>query len=117
MPNFLHDGIALPATKVDYVPLMVGQQIINYSTASDWNAVFDALSDIRSELTYWKCIGITANYAVQAADYAVYANATGLTVTLPLGATGMLFLVKDVTGASNPNTTIATTSGQLIDGA
>src|SRR4051812_9156325 len=114
MANFIYDAVPLPASKADLQPLTGSQNIVNFSTAADWNNLFQALADVRNDLQWWQGTTKTSNYTALATDFAIYTNATGFTVTLPAGAVGQQFLVKDISGNASPNITIATSSSQQI---
>jgi hypothetical protein len=53
-----------------------------------------------------------ANYTALATDYYIGANTSSITITLPLGVTGKIYIVKNQV---NGNITLATTGGQQID--
>jgi hypothetical protein len=53
-----------------------------------------------------------ANYSILASDYYIGANTNGITITLPLGITGKIYMVKNQV---NGNITLTATGGQQID--
>jgi hypothetical protein len=53
-----------------------------------------------------------SNYIALASDYYIGANTNGITITLPLGVTGKIYVVKNQV---NGNVTLAATAGQQID--
>jgi hypothetical protein len=53
-----------------------------------------------------------ANYTALASDYYIGANSSGITITLPTGVTGKIYIVKNQV---NGNITLVGTSGQQID--
>lgn len=64
----------------------------------------------------------SGNYNVQLTDYYIGCNGTGITVTLPLGATvptGKIYVIKDesglITGNSSYRINIATSGSNTID--
>lgn len=117
MSNFVFNNTTLTTTKSDLFPVPVGANPLNYVAAADYNSVSQACIDLRTALKGWQGTVQTVSYTALTTDFAVYCNATGLTITLPAGAVGLSYLIKDVTGNASPNITIATTSAQTIDGA
>lgn len=61
----------------------------------------------------------TTPYNVPLTDYAVEVNIAGpSSVVLPVGPTGTVFIVKDISGAAATNNiTVTATGGALIDGS
>ena len=53
-----------------------------------------------------------SSYTALATDYYVGANTSGITITLPLGVVGKIYVVKNQV---NGNVTLTTTAGQQID--
>lgn len=53
-----------------------------------------------------------SNYTALATDYYIGANTNGITITLPLGVVGKIYVVKNQV---NGNVTLTTTAGQQID--
>jgi hypothetical protein len=53
-----------------------------------------------------------ANYTALASDYYIGANTNGITITLPAGITGKIYIVKNQV---NGNITLTGTGGQQID--
>jgi hypothetical protein len=63
----------------------------------------------------------SGNYIVQLTDYYIGCNGTGITVTLPLGATvptGKVYVIKDESGLITGNSSyrITVTGSNAIDG-
>jgi hypothetical protein len=57
---------------------------------------------------------VTANYTVVADDYYIGAIKKDITITLPLGVTGKVYVVKN---EENGEITVTGTAGQKIDGS
>ncbi|HLZ09925.1 MAG TPA: hypothetical protein VKT80_15140 [Chloroflexota bacterium] len=106
-------GSGLPTGKVDLFP---APNSLNYVSASDWNTGMQALLDLRTKTFNYNIQTITTSQTLTTASSTWNINATGLTITLPTGVTGAMYLIKDVTGNANPNCTISPTNG-TIDGA
>jgi hypothetical protein len=53
-----------------------------------------------------------ANYTALASDYYIGANSNGITITLPTGVTGKIYVIKNQV---NGNITLTGTGGQQID--
>lgn len=117
MSSFVFNNTPLSTNKQDLYPLPPGAVSQTFMASADYNSVAQACIDLRTALKGWQGTVQTINYAALTTDYAIYCNATGLTITLPAGAVGLMYLIKDITGNASPNITIATTSSQTIDGS
>ncbi len=67
-------------------------------------------------------VRVTSSYAAQVTDYYIGVNGTGVTVTLPPGATtyaGKTYVIKDESGLITPNSSYRfnITAPNLIDGS
>lgn len=63
-------------------------------------------------------VGSTTNYTALANDeYIGIDSATAVTVTLPTGIPGRVYIIKDERGQGSGKITITGTGGQLVDGA
>lgn len=62
-----------------------------------------------------KTVGVNANYTALATDEYIGATVSGITVTLPAGVTGKVYMVKNE-GAGN-NVVVSATAPEKIDGS
>ncbi len=119
-PNLTADGAYANATyfQSDGIhPTLAGQQLIAGYVQSEVNNLLTGTLNVAAfrEAIVTK----TANYTAAMGDSVILCNATGgaVTITLPtaVGIQGRAFQVKK-TDASSNSCSLATTSGQLIDG-
>lgn len=62
-----------------------------------------------------KTVGVSTNYTALATDEYIGATAAGITITLPTGVTGKVYMIKNE-GAGN-NVVVSATAPEKIDGA
>lgn len=62
-------------------------------------------------------VGVTANYPASATDEYIGVNSTSLvTITLPTGIAGRVYIIKDEHGSGFGKINVVGTGGQLVDG-
>jgi hypothetical protein len=115
MPNYIYDDTAIPFPKADLAGVPAGADPTKYVDADDWNAVCQALDDVKTVLRDGNAVHVEGTTSYQMLETDRYIRMTQNSSTLTLVAAPLDGKPARIKNASGNALTVAAGAGDTTD--